>query len=97
MTTKRVERLLAEEKPVNQPKEVTAGNEILSPDLSYTQAKPQQVVLTERDIPISRPDNYRYTPEELALMRQQANNAYMKRLELELEITNYQFEHLVKQ
>lgn len=97
MTTKRVEKLLAEEKPVNQPKEVTAGNEILSPDLSYTQAKPQQVVLTERDIPISRPDNYRYTPEELALMRQQANNAYMKRLELELEITNYQFEHLVKQ
>lgn len=97
MTTKRVEKLLAEEKPVNQPKEVTAGNEILSPDLSHTQAKPQQVVLTERDIPISRPDNYRYTPEELALMRQQANNAYVKRLELELEITNYQFEHLVKQ
>ena len=42
--------------------------------------KPEEksVTLTERDIPITRPENYKYTPEELALMKKQANEAYLK-------------------
>ena len=47
--------------------------------------------------PISRPENYHYTPEELALMRRQANEAYLKWMELELEIMKYQYEQVAKQ
>jgi hypothetical protein len=50
------------------------------------------VVLTERDIPITRPENYEYTPEEIALMKKQANEAYLKWVELELEIAKYHIE-----
>ena len=46
-------------------------------------------VLTERDIPVTRPENLKYTKEELALMKQQANEAYIKWVELELEIAKY--------
>ena len=49
-------------------------------------------VLTERDIPITRPENYKYTPEEIALMKKQANEAYLKWVELELEISRYTLE-----
>ena len=45
--------------------------------------------LTERDIPITRPENYKYTPEEIALMKKQAREAYLKWVELELEIAKY--------
>ena len=45
------------------------------------------VTLTEHDIPITRPENYKYTPEELALMRQQAHEAYLKWVQLELELS----------
>jgi hypothetical protein len=56
--------------------------------------KPQEkvVTLTERDIPITRPENYKYTPEELALMKKQANEAYLKWAQLELEIAKYNLE-----
>ena len=50
------------------------------------------VTLTERDIPITRPENYQYTPEELALMKKQANEAYLKWVELELEIARHNLE-----
>lgn len=50
------------------------------------------VTLTERDIPITRPENYKYTPEELALMKKQANEAYLKWAQLELEIAKYNLE-----
>ena len=52
---------------------------------------PQQVpkTLTDSDIPITRPENYKYTPEEIALMKRQANEAYLKWVELELEIAKY--------
>ena len=50
------------------------------------------VTLTEHDIPITRPENYKYTPEELALMRKQANEAYLKGVQLELEISKYNLE-----
>ena len=84
--------LLAQEETAEQPEEVSASDEIAPAHLPRAQVKPQQVVLTERDIPISRPENYRYTPEELALMRRQANEAYVKWMELEMEIMKYQYE-----
>ena len=89
--------LLAQEETAEQPEEVSASDEIAPAHLPCAQVKTQQVVLTERDIPISRPENYRYTPEELALMRRQANEAYVKWMELELEIMNYQYEQVAKQ
>ncbi len=60
--------------------------------------KPQEkvVTLTERDIPITRPENYKYTPEELALMKKQANEAYLKWAQLELEIAKYNLEQTVQ-
>ena len=48
--------------------------------------------LTERDLPITRPENLKYTPEELALMKQQAHEAYLKWVELELEISKHYIE-----
>ena len=54
------------------------------------------VVLTERDIPITRPENYQYTPEEIALMKKQANEAYLKWVELELEISKYTLEKMAQ-
>ena len=53
-------------------------------------AKP--MTLTERDIPITRPENHKFTPEEIALMKKQANEAYMKWVELELEIAKNNLE-----
>ena len=52
---------------------------------------PQQAseTLTDSDIPITRPENYKYTPEEIALMKRQAAEAYLKWVELELEIAKY--------
>lgn len=96
-TTRKAEELLAQGKTTDMSQEVTAIDEMASADLPRAQVKPQQVVLTERDIPISRPENYRYTPEELALMRRQANEAYVKWMELEMEIAKYQFEQIAKQ
>ena len=54
-------------------------------------------MLTERDIPITRPENYRYTPEEIALMKRQANEAYLKWVELELEIAKHSQEQTAQQ
>lgn len=55
--------------------------------------QPQPRMLTERDIPITRPENYKYTKEEIALMKKQANEAYLKWVELELEISKYNLEN----
>ena len=96
-TAQKTEVMLAQEETIDQPRNVTASGEIVPADLPCAQAKPQKVVLTERDIPISRPENYRYTPEELALMRRQANEAYVKWMELEMEIMKYQYEQVAKQ
>lgn len=53
--------------------------------------------LTERDIPITRPENLKYTPEEIALMKQQATEAYLKWVQLELEISKYNLEQTAQQ
>ena len=54
-----------------------------------TVAQAKTEILTERDIPITRPENYQYTPEEIALLKKQANEAYLKWVELELEIAKH--------
>lgn len=55
-------------------------------------AQAATTTLTERDVPITRPENLKYTPEEIALMKKQANEAYLKWVELELEIAKYHLE-----
>ena len=96
--TKRSPRLLAHETTSAQTPEVETPamptvEEIRDLAVAET-AKPQSqpVTLTERDIPITRPENYQYTPEELALMKKQANEAYLKWVELELEISKCNLE-----
>ena len=54
--------------------------------------EPKPMTLTERDIPITRPENYKYTPEEIALLKKQADEAYLKWVELELEIAKHHLE-----
>ena len=54
-----------------------------------TVAQVKTKTLTERDSPITRPENYQYTPEEIALLKKQADEAYLKWVELELEIAKH--------
>ena len=81
----------------NSSEKVAVGEESVEQEpLLAVAEKPQSQqkprVLTERDIPITRPENYKYTEEEIALMRRQANEAYLKWVELELEIANHYYE-----
>ena len=48
--------------------------------------------ISESDLPITRPENLKYTKEEIALMKRQAAEAYIKWIELELEIAKYNIE-----
>ena len=91
---KRDAALLAQETPTAETPKTPSVDEA-SKDLAVAEtAKPQgkPVTLTERDIPITRPENLQHTPEELALLKKQANEAYLKWLELELEISKYNLE-----
>ena len=54
------------------------------------------VVMSERDIPITRPENNKYTPEELAQLKKQAAEAYLKWVELEMEISRNNLEQALK-
>ena len=56
----------------------------------------KMVVMSERDIPITRPENYKYTPEELAQLKKQAAEAYLKWVELEMEISRNNLEQALK-
>lgn len=83
------------ETPSVVPQEQPATTEqLLAQETKPVEQKVEQksVALTERDIPITRPENYKYTPEEIALMKKQANEAYMKWVELELEIAKNNLE-----
>ena len=78
--------------------EVKAEEEEAKPELAQAvtqDAKP--MTLTERDIPITRPENYKYTPEEIALLKKQADEAYLKWVELELEIAKHHLEQTAQQ
>ena len=77
---------LLSELSLNKKTELSSNsNEVLSSKAA--ESKPE--TLTERDIPITRPENYQYTPEEIALLKKQADEAYLKWVELELEIAKY--------
>jgi len=91
--------LLAQEMTVTESvtPEVKAEEEA-KPELAQAvtqDAKP--MTLTERDIPITRPENYKYTPEEIALLKKQADEAYLKWVELELEIAKHHLEQTAQQ
>lgn len=96
-----VKRIVAkvEPKKVETPsvvpqKQPATAEQLLAQETKPVEQKVEQksVTLTERDIPITRPENYKYTPEEIALMKKQANEAYMKWVELELEIAKNNLE-----
>ena len=93
--TKPAPSLLAQETPATEPTAAPKVEEAPKNLVAEERTQPQQapVMLTERDIPITRPENYRYTPEELALMKKQANEAYLKWVELELEIAKFDLEN----
>ena len=86
--------LLAQETKTEEPVIAPVVNEPNTALAAAEVAKPQEkmVMMTERDIPITRPENYKYTPEELALMKKQANEAYLKWVELEMEIAKNNLE-----
>ncbi|MBQ0048575.1 MAG: hypothetical protein KBT33_13900 [Prevotellaceae bacterium] len=79
------EEVIATDSNTHRAKETTYDN--------CPSAEPQPRMLTERDIPITRPENYKYTKEEIALMKKQANEAYLKWVELEIEISKYNLEN----
>ena len=96
---KRDTALLAQETTATESvtPEVKAEEEA-KPELAQAvtqDAKP--MTLTERDIPITRPENYKYTPEEIALLKKQADEAYLKWVELELEIAKHHLEQTAQQ
>ena len=83
------------ETPSVVPQEEPATTEqLLAQETKPAEKKVEEksVTLTERDIPITRPENYKYTPEEIALMKKQANEAYLKWVELEMEIAKNNLE-----
>ena len=97
---KRDVALIAQETTATEPvtSEVKAEEEEAKPELAQAvtqDAKP--MTLTERDIPITRPENYKYTPEEIALLKKQADEAYLKWVELELEIAKHHLEQTAQQ
>ena len=84
------------QQPEQQPEPVVEeqllAQETTPATVEETATAKAAATLTERDIPITRPENYKYTPEELALMKKQANEAYLKWVELELEIAKHNLE-----
>lgn len=72
----------------------TAANPAAATPSASPTAQPR--ILSERDIPITRPENLKYTKEELALMKRQANEAYIKWIQLELEIAKYNQEQMAQ-
>ena len=96
---KRDVALLAQETTAAEPvtPEVKAEEET-KPELAQAVTQDAKTVtLTERDIPITRPENYKYTPEEIALLKKQADEAYLKWVELELEIAKHHLEQTAQQ
>lgn len=80
-----------------QRKDSLPSTEAVTTVAPCPQPEQQPAVLTERDIPITRPENYHYTPEEIALLKKQADDAYVKWVQLELEIAKYNLEQMAQQ
>ena len=94
-----IKRIVAKVKKSEAPSVMTQEKPAVTEQLLAHETKSAEkkvdeksVTLTERDIPITRPENYKYTPEEIALMKKQANEAYLKWVELEMEIAKNNLE-----
>ena len=85
------EPLLAHTSPAETAQPAVEETDQTATAVAHTSSQ-TKTTLTERDIPITRPENYQYTPEELALLKKQANEAYLKWVELELEISKCNLE-----
>ena len=86
--------------PIDPPQQLLAQEKLQSVPVEVEKEAVKEtapVTLTERDIPITRPENYHYTPEEIALMKKQAAKAYLKWVELELEIAKHSQEQTAQQ
>ena len=94
-TAPKQEPLITHEAPAAQAPQ--SDNYIAVTETPHQQPELKPTVLTERDIPITRPENYRYTSEDLALMKEQAQKAYVKRVQLELEISKCNLEQMKQQ
>lgn len=57
--------------------------------ISAQASETETEVLTEKDFPVTNPENLKHTEEEMAILQEKANEAYLKWWELELEIANY--------
>lgn len=57
--------------------------------ISAQASETETEVLTEKDFPVTNPENLKHTEEEIAILQEKANEAYLKWWELELEIANY--------
>ena len=91
----RVQQMVAQPEPKTELAKAETATEPTEEIIVDTPPAPETDMaktLTERDIPITRPENYKYTPEELALLKKQASEAYLKWVELELEISRYTLE-----
>jgi len=99
VVAKRDAALLAQETTAAEPvtPEVKAEEEVKPQLAQAVTQEAKTVTLTERDIPITRPENYKYTPEEIALLKKQADEAYLKWVELELEIAKHHLEQTAQQ
>ena len=93
---KRNATLIAQEATVAEPvtSEVKAEEVPKTEIVQAATPTTKPVMLTQRDIPITRPENYKYTPEEIALLKKQANEDYVKWVQLELEIAKYHLEQM---
>lgn len=89
------EQLLAQESAPVEEAATEHATETANDVAMTPQTKPK--TLTDSDIPITRPENYKYTPEEIALMKKQAAEAYLKWVELELEIAKHNMEQTAQQ
>lgn len=94
-TAPKQEPLITHEAPAAQAPQ--SDNYVAVTETPHQQPEQKPTVLTERDIPITRPENYRYTSEDLALMKEQAQKAYVKRVQLELEISKCNLEQMKQQ
>ena len=89
------EQLLAQESAPVEEAATEHATETANDVAMTPRTKPK--TLTDSDIPITRPENYKYTPEEIALMKKQAAEAYLKWVELELEIAKHNMEQTAQQ
>ena len=101
---KQKENLIPVKPAKQQYKPVTTDNLLaqeitpaVQPTTEKVSTEEPTVTLTESDIPITRPENYKHTPEELALLRKQADEAYLKWVELELEISKNNLQQTAQQ